>query len=121
MLDVDRFKLINDQHGHSEGDKILKLIADLLKESRLDNEWVFRFAGDEFIILKRTNSPDGLVTYMEAVERKLVAHNRMDPTHTLAISYGMSFLQSGDIDDFMREMDDRMYEMKEEHHRQDRM
>lgn len=116
MLDVDHFKWINDQHGHSEGDKVLKVIADLLKESRQDKEWVFRFGGDEFIILKRTESQDGLVPYMEEVERRLVAHNRIDPTHILAISYGTSFFKSGNIDRFMKEMDDKMYEMKEEHH-----
>ena len=53
MLDVDRFKSINDRFGHSEGDKALKVTAGILKRSRLDREWVFRFAGDEFVVLKQ--------------------------------------------------------------------
>ena len=117
MLDVDHFKKINDQHGHSAGDKVLKTIADLLKEARIDKEWIFRFGGDEFIILKKSDSPDGLVSYMENAEKILAAHNQEDPDHNLEISYGMSFFESGNIDHFMKEMDDRMYEMKEEHHR----
>lgn len=117
MLDLDGFKRINDQYGHSEGDKALKTVTDILKSARLDNEWVFRFAGDEFIVLKLTRSPDGLAAYMDEVNRRLSAYNNGERPYRLVLSYGMSFFDDGDIDAFMREMDENMYRMKAEHHR----
>lgn len=117
MLDIDHFKAINDRYGHSEGDKALKAVTDILKQSRLDHEWVFRFAGDEFIILKLTDSPDGLSAYLDEVERRVEAHNRAAPPYPLSLSYGLSFFDDGDRDAFMKTMDANMYAMKASHHR----
>ncbi len=116
MLDVDRFKKINDRYGHSEGDRALKTVAGILKRSRLDHEWIFRFAGDEFIVLKMTDSPDGLSAYLDEVERGLAEHNRGARQYPLRLSYGVSYFEKGDIDSFLKEMDGRMYEMKARHH-----
>ena len=117
MLDIDNFKRINDEYGHSEGDKALKTVTDILKRSRLDNEWVFRFAGDEFIVLKLTRSADGLAAYMDEVNRRLAEYNGGEHPYKLALSWGMSFFDAGDLDGFMKEMDENMYKMKAEHHR----
>lgn len=116
MLDIDHFKEINDQYGHSEGDKALVVVTNILKDSRKDNEWVFRFAGDEFIILKLTDSPDGLAPYMEEVQKRLNQYKRTNSPYPISLSYGASFYDHGDIDIFMKQMDDKMYEMKLEHH-----
>lgn len=116
MIDIDRFKRINDSFGHSEGDKALKKVADILKKARADREWVFRFAGDEFIVLKRTDAPEELKTYMDAVNRRLAAYNREGHPYPLTLSYGISAFDSDDIDTFMRQMDENMYAMKQKHH-----
>ena len=116
MLDVDRFKQINDGFGHSEGDRALKAVADILKQSRLDHEWVFRFAGDEFVVLKMTGREDDLDSYMDEVNRRLAGFNRGDCPYALSLSYGTSFFRAGDLDTFMREMDENMYRMKNRHH-----
>ena len=117
MLDVDHFKQINDQYGHSEGDRMLKTATDILKSARKDHEWVFRFAGDEFIMLKLTDDPDGLVPYMREVDRQVAEHNARGGAHLLSLSYGMSFFDFGETDAFIRQMDERMFQMKEAHHR----
>ncbi len=118
LLDIDNFKSINDTFGHTQGDAALKTLTDILKQSRLSNEWVFRYAGDEFIVLKRSDSPDGLAEYLSNVTEKLDEFNCSDQPYRLAISYGTSFYDATDIDSFIKEMDDKMYEMKEMHHRQ---
>ena len=117
MLDIDHFKHINDQFGHSEGDRALQTVADLLKRCCEDHEWVFRFAGDEFIILKMSDSVHGLDPYMEKVNRRLEEYNHKDHPYRIGISYGASYFDKGDIDSFMKEMDENMYQMKMEHHR----
>ncbi len=117
MLDIDRFKLINDNYGHSEGDRALQKVAGILKQSRRENEWVFRFAGDEFIVLKMTDDPNGLASYMETVKENVEEENKSGRPYQLSLSYGQSYFGTGDIDTFMKEMDERMYAMKAEHHR----
>lgn len=117
MLDVDRFKDINDRFGHSEGDEALKTVADILKKARRNREWVFRFAGDEFIVLVRTDDPGALEAYMGEVNRALEERNRGASDYAIRLSYGIGSIGDGDIDTFMKAMDGKMYEMKAGHHR----
>ncbi len=117
MLDIDRFKSINDGFGHSEGDNALKTLTGILRRSRIGRERVFRFAGDEFIVLKDTGSEESMAEYMAAVERNLEAYNREGHPYPLEISYGISLYGPDGVDAFMREMDERLYEMKAEHHK----
>ena len=59
MLDLDRFKPINDLHGHGVGDKVLKAVADRLIEVVRDGELVARMGGDEFaVLLTDIDSPE---------------------------------------------------------------
>lgn len=116
MLDVDRFKSINDQYGHSEGDNALKNVTDILKQARRGQEWVFRYAGDEFVVLKMTDDPDGLSAYMDRVNHLLDGYNRGGSPYLIALSYGMDFFDSGNVDTFMKNLDTKMYEMKTKHH-----
>ncbi len=51
MIDVDRFKEINDTHGHPAGDKVIENVAGFLYESVRTSDYVFRYGGDEFLIL----------------------------------------------------------------------
>lgn len=116
MLDIDRFKRINDNYGHSEGDAALKIVADTLKQARRDNEWIFRFAGDEFIVLKKEADPRSLEAYLREVQRRLDERDPHDKPYHLTISYGFGTIRNGEIDAFMKEMDSHMYQMKEQHH-----
>ena len=51
ILDIDDFKLVNDVHGHIAGDKILIFIANILKKTLRDGDKIFRYGGEEFIIV----------------------------------------------------------------------
>ncbi|GEM_PF-784854 len=51
MLDVDHFKQINDTYGHYDGDRIIESVAGSLQESVRSSDYVFRYGGDEFLIL----------------------------------------------------------------------
>ena len=51
MMDVDKFKQINDQYGHQTGDNALIWVADLLKKVGGDEGLAIRYAGDEFMML----------------------------------------------------------------------
>ncbi|WP_350333595.1 diguanylate cyclase domain-containing protein [Coralliovum pocilloporae] len=55
QIDLDGFKLINDTHGHVAGDQVLQTIATRLKENLVQDDFVARIAGDEFMILVRSD------------------------------------------------------------------
>jgi diguanylate cyclase len=50
-VDVDRFKAINDTHGHEAGDQVLQAVAGFLMKNVREADFVFRWGGDEFLIL----------------------------------------------------------------------
>lgn len=116
MIDMDGFKEINDNFGHSEGDNALNNMAEILKKSRKDHEFIFRFAGDEFIVLNLITTSDDLDSYINEVNNQLEIFNKGNDPYKLGISYGISRFDHGSIDSFMKELDTKMYEMKAEHH-----
>jgi diguanylate cyclase (GGDEF)-like protein len=56
MLDIDHFKRINDSHGHSAGDDVLKAVAASIKAQLRNVDMVFRYGGEEFLILLSNTS-----------------------------------------------------------------
>src|SRR5579859_2323248 len=62
MLDVDLFKDYNDTLGHPEGDRMLKAVADLLRASVRETDFVARYGGDEFVVLLREADADAAST-----------------------------------------------------------
>lgn len=63
FLDIDDFKVINDTHGHSDGDCILKCLSKVLKKISRKDDTVFRYGGEEFIIIFSN------MTYADALEK----------------------------------------------------
>jgi diguanylate cyclase (GGDEF)-like protein/PAS domain S-box-containing protein len=87
-LDLDRFKPVNDEHGHAVGDQVLKTVAHRLRHSLDKDDIVARMGGDEFLVLLRRISRS---TTAEAVVRRLhdsVARPIVVGAHTLTV--GMS-------------------------------
>jgi diguanylate cyclase (GGDEF)-like protein len=58
VVDIDHFKRVNDQYGHLYGDEVLILVANLLKSSFRSQDRVFRFGGEEFVVLLRSTTLD---------------------------------------------------------------
>ena len=116
MIDIDRFKEINDTYGHAEGDSALTSLASIMKQSGDGREWLFRFAGDEFVVLKLADSEDELDGFIKDVNAQINQFNLGDHPYKLSVSTGSSFCTGGNVDAFVKEMDGRMYEMKKQHH-----
>lgn len=69
LVDVDRFKSVNDTYGHAVGDEILRRVAKRLKESFRSTDYVFRIGGDEFAVLMMDVSE----AFRHTVEEKLAS------------------------------------------------
>ena len=65
VVDVDRFKEVNDDASHTHGDAVLRRVADLLREHSRTGDEVYRWAGDEFLVVLPTATEAQAVVVME--------------------------------------------------------
>lgn len=71
VVDIDHFKKINDRFGHVYGDEVLILLANILKSSFRANERIFRFGGEEFVILLRSATLENATMVFERLRRNI--------------------------------------------------
>lgn len=75
VVDIDHFKKINDRFGHLYGDEVLILLANILKSSFRSNERIFRFGGEEFVILLRSATLENATMAFERFRRAIEQHD----------------------------------------------
>ena len=115
MLDIDRFKEINDTYGHSAGDAVLRGLAGVIRSSIRTTDCAARFGGDEFIILLPGTTVEDAVTLAERI-RKRVATLRLHeiPDLQLTCSVGVASLAKhhDDLGEWMQDADVALYQVK---------
>ncbi len=117
FLDLDRFKMINDSLGHVVGDKLLKSIAERLKNQIRPGDVVARFGGDEFtILLNRTGAVEDVEHVADRLQRALTSPFEIEGNEVVT-SASIGIIVSDDImrqpEDFLRDADAAMYRAKE--------
>jgi diguanylate cyclase (GGDEF)-like protein len=94
MVDIDRFKTINDTYGHESGDVVLKHVAEVLKGNLRKSDWVARYGGEEFLIFLYRADKRAAFQVIEkvrmAVERCLMLLPQHDRMVHVNISCGIS-------------------------------
>lgn len=115
FLDIDHFKTINDHYGHHGGDIMLASIAAWIKDSLRSSDLVFRYGGEEFVILLSDTDLTGAELLAErirsTIERHILAYG-MNTIKTTA-SLGVSALRGNDtFDSFIKRVDNAMYKAK---------
>ncbi len=73
MIDIDHFKRFNDEHGHDAGDAVLRAVGALLKDAVRGTDLVFRFGGEEFLMLLPDTDPETASERAEEVRRRIGA------------------------------------------------
>jgi diguanylate cyclase (GGDEF)-like protein len=115
MLDIDHFKVINDTHGHATGDQVLRAIADGIKTRMRNIDQVFRFGGEEFlIVLSNTGrEPAALVGERLRTAALLLTYPVDGPPVGLTVSIGCATLLPGETaDSLIRRADTALYAAK---------
>ena len=74
MLDVDRFKALNDTHGHPAGDAVLRQLAQILRETTRKGDIVARFGGEEFMVILPETPAAGALHLAEKIRAAIEAH-----------------------------------------------
>ena len=113
MLDLDKFKQVNDTQGHLEGDLVLARIARLLEQKCRQSNVVARFGGDEFVILMPETSVDQAQILAERL-RLWIATDPMLSEHQITGSFGVSTypVHGSSVEDIMKVADAGMYVSK---------
>jgi diguanylate cyclase (GGDEF)-like protein len=118
LIDVDRFKDVNTRFGHLTGDVVLVDTAALLKSSVRGSDAVFRYGGDEFLIILADTSRTGAAKVIERIRAYLLDWNRAATLEgfELNLSIGVSEWSDGmTLDQLLDEADREMYTAKANH------
>lgn len=115
IMDIDRFKHVNDTYGHLVGDLAIKHVADLIKKNTRLSDYVFRYGGDEFAVILPDTDSKGSKELAERL-RKTVEASPLQFNGTflsMTISLGAStFTDQVDSMEIVQEADMRLYESK---------
>lgn len=122
LLDIDNFKLYNDNYGHQKGDEVLVSFAKCLKESlhRAD-DYPFRLGGEEFGIIFKIEKKDKALEFAEKLRKNIedlkIVHEYNTASHYITASIGLVYQNANDIesmDTIYKEADDLLYVSKKE-------
>jgi len=115
MLDLDHFKRINDNYGHLAGDRVLKLIASVLRKRVRGGDFIARFGGEEFVLLVPDTPLAAGAKLAEALRAAIEAcpfHFKGEPV-TVTVSMGMTAFKPGEHSDLvLKRADQALYRAK---------
>lgn len=112
MLDVDHFKLVNDQFGHEAGDRVLAEVALILKSGLRPEDDLFRSGGEEFTLLLPETPLQNAQQLADSL-RLQIAQARILPEQTISISLGVAELDPTEtINAWCRRADEHLYAAK---------
>ncbi|PNA01782.1 MULTISPECIES: GGDEF domain-containing protein [unclassified Pseudomonas] len=115
MLDLDHFKRINDNYGHLAGDKVLKIIATVLRKRMRGNDFIARFGGEEFVLLLPATPPAVGAKFLETLRAAIEAcpfHFKGERV-TITVSMGLTTFRAGEHSDLvLKRADQALYRAK---------
>jgi diguanylate cyclase (GGDEF)-like protein len=115
MIDIDRFKALNDTHGHATGDEVLRAVAGAITHAVRDDDVPARYGGEEFAVLLRNPTPSDAI---DVGERVRDAVKRLDLRRLgvaeVSVSVGVAVALTADepLDDLLERADRALYRAK---------
>ena len=112
IIDIDHFKLVNDNYGHIVGDQVLKKLAQTFVNNVREDDLVARWGGEEFIIIVNYATVDILEKLTKKLQKK-IAEVDFSPIHKLTVSFGLSVYIDGDSEESLfKRVDNALYAAK---------
>jgi len=119
MLDIDKFKDINDTHGHQIGDEVIVSLSNILKQNTRKDDIICRYGGEEFVIMLPNSSLDNTYKIAEDIREKVekfYLEITKDVQLNFTISSGVSELsleKENTLEIALKNADDALYKAKE--------
>jgi len=116
ILDIDKFKTINDTYGHQVGDEVLITLASLMKKYKRTSDIVARYGGEEFIVLLPDTSLEGAKIYSEKLRKEIENYviKLNDISLSITVSMGLTVFHNEDnFDSALKRADDGLYNSKQ--------
>jgi diguanylate cyclase (GGDEF)-like protein len=113
MFDIDHFKRVNDMHGHSTGDQVLRIVARLVEAELRGVDTVARYGGEEFMVILPQANEDGASVIAERIRRS-VEQAKMPEVGCVTVSSGIAIYPdyTEDRDTLLSFADRALYEAK---------
>jgi len=112
MVDVDKFKQINDTYGHQRGDMVLQGMARVLSQNLRNVDYMGRYGGEEFLVVLPNTHKDGGLVVAEKL-RKRIEEENFDGGIKATASFGVAELAKGeDLTSLVNRADEAMYQAK---------
>ena len=115
MIDIDKFKLLNDTHGHATGDEVLRAVGGAIVSAVREDDVPARYGGEEFVVLLRNPSPEVALDIGERVRASVAALElRRLGVGGVSVSVGVAVANEADqsIDDLIAQADRALYRAK---------
>lgn len=115
LLDLDRFKEVNDKHGHSAGDEVLRGFADIVRKGMRDSDVFGRYGGEEFLLILNATTTAAASAPLERIRAGMAAHDwgALVPGLSLTASIGVAGFHKGEsVTALLHRADMAMYEAK---------
>ncbi len=116
VLDVDFFKQVNDTYGHAIGDGVLKHLTECVKKCARTSDMLFRYGGEEFMLLLNNTSRTGTKQLAERIRQTVAQAPCLCNGQSISITVSMgisSFSENDTRDSFFERADKALYEAKE--------
>jgi len=114
IIDLDKFKEVNDTYGHSAGDDVLSALGDLLDREVRKEDLVARIGGEEFAILLTQANMEEAYSYAERIRKRVQTMDVSSVPKEISASLGISTLkENDDMESIMKRADKALYEAKE--------
>ena len=115
IVDIDRFKNVNDQYGHDMGDRLLKRVADILRSSFRSVDHICRIGGDEFaVIMTRVDSSHRRLVLNKVEQANVQLQHPQDDLPPVSLSVGVAFAdRKNPQGDIFKDADTALYRVKE--------
>jgi diguanylate cyclase (GGDEF)-like protein len=95
VVDIDHFKRVNDQYGHLIGDEVLLLVAQLMRRAFRHGDRIYRFGGEEFVVMLRCPNTDAARVAFERLRLRIGEHDFPQVGH-LTVSIGYTAIGADD-------------------------
>lgn len=115
LFDLDRFKDVNDAHGHAVGDDVLRAFADIVRTRMRDSDVFGRYGGEEFLLILNATGPAAAQAALERIRAGLAAHDwgAIAPGVMLTASIGVSGFRAGEtVAQLLHRADMGLYDAK---------